>query len=84
MEWEIFLLQHHSKPQYRKDDVHMTPGLQIILQREPTCIHTHIHIHTNIHTCMHMHKHTHACTHIYTDIRIQVMSKIHKRYLICL
>ena len=67
---KIFLLQHHSKPQYRNDDVHMTPGLQIFLQRELTCIYT------NIHTCMH--KHTHAYTHINTDINIQIISKIHK------
>ena len=50
---EIKLLQHHSKPQYRNDDVHMIPGLQIIPQR------AHMHIHTHVCTCMYTHKHPH-------------------------
>ena len=54
----------------------MTPGLQIHLQREPTCIYTYtyiymqtyIHIHTHTHTQMSTHMHMHKYTHVYTHI----------------
>ena len=66
------LLQHHSKPQYRNDDVHMTAGLQIIMQREPTCINIHIYTQTSKHVC--------TCTNTHMHMHIYIRTSIYKWY----